>query len=43
MNKFLQTINYCADNKYIKPYPTRIEIKRKETKGWVAIDQMNCR
>lgn len=23
-----------------KPYPTRIEVKHKVTKGWVAIDQI---
>lgn len=23
-----------------KPYPTRVEVKHKETKGWIAIDQI---
>lgn len=30
---------YCANDKS-KPYPTRVEVKHKETKGWIAIDQI---
>ena len=40
MNKFLQTLIIAPITSTSKPYPTRIEIKRKETKGWVVIDQM---
>lgn len=40
MNKFLQTIIIAPITSKSKPYPTRIEIKGKETKGWVAIDQI---
>ena len=40
MNKFLQTIIIAPITNTSKPYPTRIEIKVKETKGWVVIDQI---
>ena len=40
MNKFLQTIIIAPITSTSKAYPTRVEIKRKETKGWVVIDQM---
>ena len=40
MNKFLQTLIIAPITSTSKPYPTRIEIKRKETKGWVVIDQI---
>ena len=40
MNKFLQTIIIAPITNTSKPYPTRIEIKGKETKGWVVIDQI---
>ena len=40
MNKFLQTIIIAPIASTSKPYPTRIEIKGKETKGWVVIDQI---
>ena len=40
MNKFLQTIIIAPITSTSKPYPTRVEIKRKETKGWVVIDQI---
>ncbi len=40
MNKFLQTLIIAPITSASKPYPTRIEIKRKETKGWVVIDQI---
>ena len=40
MNKFLQTIIIAPITSTSKPYPTRVEIKGKETKGWVVIDQM---
>ena len=40
MNKFLQTLNIAPITSTSKAYPTRIEIKGKETKGWVVIDQI---
>ena len=40
MNKFLQTIIIAPITSISKPYPTRVEIKGKETKGWVVIDQI---
>ena len=40
MNKFLQTLIIAPITSTSKPYPTRIEIKVKETKGWVVIDQI---
>ena len=40
MNKFLQTIIIAPITSTLKPYPTRVEIKGKETKGWVVIDQI---
>ncbi len=40
MNKFLQTLIIAPITSTSKPYPTRIEIKGKETKGWVVIDQI---
>lgn len=40
MNKFLQTLIIAPITSTSKSYPTRVEIKRKETKGWVVIDQM---
>jgi mRNA interferase MazF len=40
MNKFLQTIIIAPITSTSKPYPTRVEIKGKETKGWVVIDQI---
>ncbi len=40
MNKYLQTIVIAPMTSSSKPYPTRVEIKHKITKGWVAIDQI---
>lgn len=40
MNKYLQTIIIAPMTSSSKPYPTRIEVKHKVTKGWVAIDQI---
>jgi mRNA interferase MazF len=40
MNKFLQTLIIAPITSTSKAYPTRIEIKGKETKGWVVIDQI---
>jgi mRNA interferase MazF len=40
MNKYLQTIVIAPMASSSKPYPTRIEIMHKNTKGWIAIDQI---
>jgi mRNA interferase MazF len=40
MNKYLQTIVLAPMTSSSKPYPTRIEVKHKGTKGWIAIDQI---
>lgn len=40
MNKYLQTIVIAPITNSSKPYPTRVEIKLKKTKGWVVIDQI---
>lgn len=40
MNKYLQTIIVAPMTSSSKPYPTRIEVKHKSAKGWIAIDQI---
>ena len=40
MNKYLNTIIIAPITSSSKPYPTRIEIKGENTKGWVMIDQI---
>lgn len=40
MNKYLQTIVVAPMTSSSKPYPTRVEVKHKATKGWIAIDQV---
>lgn len=40
MNKYLQTIVIAPMTSSSKPYPTRVEVKHKSTKGWIAIDQI---
>ncbi len=40
MNKYLQTIVVAPMTSNSKPYPTRVEVKHKATKGWIAIDQI---
>ena len=40
MNKYLQTIIIAPMTSNSKPYPTRVEIKHRATKGWIAIDQL---
>jgi mRNA interferase MazF len=40
MNKFLQTIVVAPMTSSSKPYPTRVEVKHKQTKGWIVIDQI---
>ena len=40
MNKYLQTIVIAPMTSSSKPYPTRIEVKHKKTKGWIVLDQI---
>ncbi len=40
MNKYLQTIVIAPMTSSSKPYPTRVEVRHKATKGWIAIDQI---
>lgn len=40
MNKYLQTIVIAPMTSSSKPYPTRVEIRHKHTKGWIVIDQI---
>ncbi len=40
MNKYLQTIVVAPMTSSSKPFPTRVEVKHKYTKGWIAIDQI---
>ena len=40
MNEHLQTIVIAPMTSSSKPYPTRVEVKHKVTKGWIAIDQI---
>ena len=40
MNKYLQTIIIAPMTSTSKPYPTRVEVKHNQTKGWVVLDQI---
>ncbi len=40
MNKFLRTIVIAPLTTNLKPYPTRVTIKRNNTDGMVMIDQI---
>lgn len=40
MNRYLQTIVIAPITSSSKPYPTRIEIRLKKTKGWIVLDQI---
>jgi mRNA interferase MazF len=40
MNKFLQTIIVAPMTSSSKLYPTRVAVRHKATKGWIAIDQI---
>lgn len=40
MNRYLQTIVIAPMTSSSKPYPTRIAIKHKITKGWIVLDQL---
>jgi mRNA interferase MazF len=40
MNRYLQTIVIAPMTSSSKPYPTRVEIKRKSGSSWIVIDQI---
>ena len=40
MNKYLNTIVIAPITSSSKAYPTRVEINRTKTKGWLALDQV---
>lgn len=40
MNKYLQTIVVAPMTTSSRPYPTRVEVKHNNTKGWVVLDQI---
>lgn len=40
MNKYLQTIVVAPMTTNSRPYPTRVEVKHNNTKGWVVLDQL---
>lgn len=40
MNRYLQTIVIAPMTSSSKPYPTRVEVKHKTTKGWIVVDQI---
>lgn len=40
MNKYLQTIVIAPLTSSSKPYPTRVEIKHTNAKGWIVLDQI---
>ena len=40
MNKYLQTVVIAPITSNSKPYPTRIEVNHKLTKGWIALEQI---
>jgi mRNA interferase MazF len=40
MNKYLQTVVVAPMTSSSKPYPTRVGVKHKKKRGWIAIDQI---
>lgn len=40
MNRHLQTIVIAPMTSSSKPYPTRVEVKRKTGSSWIVIDQI---
>jgi len=40
MNKYLQTIVIAPMTSQSRNYPTRIEVKHHDKKGWIVIDQL---
>jgi mRNA interferase MazF len=40
MNKYLQTVIIAPMTSQSKHYPTRIEVKHDNKKGWIVLDQL---
>ncbi len=40
MNLYLQTVVIAPMTSSSRPYPTRVEVKHNNTKGWVVLDQI---
>lgn len=40
MNKFLQTVVIAPMTSQSKNYPTRLEVKHNNIKGWIVLDQI---
>jgi mRNA interferase MazF len=40
MNRYLQTIVIAPMTSSSKPYPTRVEVRHKSTKGWIVVDHI---
>ncbi len=40
MNKYLQTVIIAPMTSQSRHYPTRIEVKHDDKKGWIALDQL---
>src|SRR5258708_7243066 len=40
MNKYLQTVVIAPMTGQSKNYPTRIEVKHNNKKGWIVVDQI---
>jgi mRNA interferase MazF len=40
MNKYLKTIVIAPMTSSSRPYPTRVEVKRKTGSSWIVIDQI---
>ena len=40
MNKYLETIVIAPITSSSRPYPTRLEIKHEQTKGFIVLDQI---
>ena len=40
MNKYLQTVIIAPMTSQSKHYPTRIEVKHNNKKGWIVLDQL---
>ena len=40
MNKYLQTIVVAPMTSSSRAYPTRVEVKHNNTKGWIVLDQI---
>jgi len=40
MNKYLQTVIIAPMTSQSRHYPTRIEVKHDDKKGWIVLDQL---